>query len=386
MKKVKHILRPLGVDLGDCYSKNELLSICDRELFVGAKVMDIDLLGEALLALDDRPDDEVAPHRSRVWAKICERTHPRMQVSMRKPAFLFLLILLLLALVGAGLAWATHAGVLSFPSIALPWLPQVESDAAQSLVQTDLYTATYEHCELRVREAAFDGHQLRIVYSLQDTRENAALTDDDLTASAITAAQLDGIGCCDYLTLDGQDVYLNDIIQLPGEENAEMLYYLAANIDEDIQLKDIVTIHMPIGEFDLQAGRRMHNDVTFTLDISHADADSLSAQKVTVAWGNTQVEIVRAVFSSLHGLVEIRYSAVDSSLSYERKELRLFTTDGQSVGQVWYASYSDSNSPTDEIITQYIPIGSWLNQMVLAPVLADGSMDTACVIPLVWKT
>ncbi len=386
MKKAVFVLRPLGVGMGDSYSNGELLSVCERELFTGAGKMDVELLGEALHALDERPDDDVAPHRSIVWARISEQTRPRAHVSLRRPAFLFLLIVLLLALIGAGLAWATHAGVLSFPSLALPWLPQTESDAAQSLVQTDLYIADYGHSELRVREAAFDGHQLRIVYSLTDTRKNAALTDDDLTASAIAAARLDGIGCCDYLTLDGQDVYLDDTFQLPGEENAEMLYYLAANIPEDIRLQDIVTVRMPIGEFDLPSRKRLHDDVIFPLDVSRAESDSLSAQSVAVLWGNTRVEVVRAEFSPLHGLVEVHYAAADSSLPYERRELSLFTADGRPAGQKWYASYGDGGSSADEIVTQYVPVGSWPRQLVLAPALADGSMDAAHTIPLVWKS
>jgi outer membrane lipopolysaccharide assembly protein LptE/RlpB len=385
MKHKKAILRPLGPNMQDTYTRSELLALCESMLFTKAKRMDTLLLKELLYALDERPDEEAAPHQSIVWAKISARIQSRTRRPRRKVALVALLIALALILAGCGLIWAFHLGVLSFPSAALRQYPSVETNAAQSLVQTDLYSAQYEHCEFRVREATYDGYQLRIVYSLRDTRDNAALTDSDLYMSSIAAAQLDGIGCCDYLIVDGRDdVYLDDTFQLPGEENAEMLYYISANIPKEMQVSDVITVKMPIGELDLETRTRLHNDVIFTVDATQAAKYALSAEPVTVIWDNLQVEVTRADFSPLNGLVQVIYRAVDADQPYTRLELRLFTPDGEPVGYQRPASYSGADASTNTIITQYIPDGDWPEQMVLAPMLADDSMDADHMIPLKW--
>lgn len=380
MRYQKIRLRPLGASMDDLYTKHELLAICETELFARAKHMDTALLAEALGALDDRPDEEVAPHRTDVWTRICGQTGSCIRKPKQKIAASLAFILLLIALAGIGLALALQVGVLSFPSAIFSWLPRADSDVAQSLVQSDLFQAQYGHCELRVREAAFDGHQLRIVYSLRDTMAGASLTAADRRPSAIAAARLDGIGCCDYLTLDGQDVYLEDTYQLPSEENAEMLYYLAANLQDNISLAKTITVCMPIGEIDLQTGHRLQ--ISFPLNT--ATIAARSAQKVSVVWGNISVTVERAEFSPLHGLVVVRYAVIDPDQPFEPLELRLFTQDGDPVGKEWYSSYGGSAFVVDKITTQYIPEGSWPERMVLAPQSADGQMDQDHMIALAF--
>jgi len=254
MKHAREILRPIGAELEDAYTQAELLDACERQLFAKGRRMDVPLLLEILRALDDRPDEEAAPHRDAVWRDVCRDIRPeaRARSLRRRFALTAALIFLLLMLAGGCLAWAIRAGVLSFPSLALPWLSDAASPEAQTLVRQDLFSAQYEHCELRVLEAAYDGHRICIVYSLTDTRPNPAVDEQDLWSASIPAARLDGIGCCDFLTVDGQDVFLSDTFQLFGERPGEMLYYLAANVD--FTPRDVMTVQMPLGELNPQPG------------------------------------------------------------------------------------------------------------------------------------
>lgn len=385
MMKKRKILHPLGIGINDIYSQSELFKICEQELFAPAKQMDTALLAEALHALDERCDEDAAPNRAYVWAKICEQRRSGKGGFKKKAALMIVLGVLLLALASGGLAWALRAGVLSFPSLMPLGLPQVDSDEAQSLVQTDLFQASYEHCELRVREAAFDGHQLRIVYSLRDTRQDAVLSDDDLWQPSIAAAQLDGICCCDYLLLDGQELYFEDIYQLPSEEPAEMLYYLAANVDDEIGIQDAMTVIMPIGEIDLETRTRL--EIPFTLDTVSSHSSARSMQKVSAVWDHMKVEIVRAEFSPIHALIQVHYEVIDPSKPNHAAEfeLYLFSEDGTPVQERRLSSYGGSSPMTvEDITTEYIPRGSWPDKMVLAPLLADGSMDSEHILPLQW--
>ncbi|NLO84734.1 MAG: hypothetical protein GX096_04790 [Clostridiales bacterium] len=385
MMKKRKTLHPLGAGINDYYSQSELLAICEQELFAPAKRMDTALLTEALHALDERSDEEIAPNRAYVWAKICEQTCSYKGGLRKKIVLIAALLVVLLALASGGLAWAFRTGVLSFPSLMLS-LPLVSSNEAQSLVQTDLFQASYEHCELRVREAVFDGHHLRIVYSLRDTRPNAALSDDDLWQPSIAAAQLDGIGCCDYLLLDGQDLFFEDIYQLPSEEPAEMLYYLAANINDEIDIQDTMTVTMPIGTIDLETRTRL--EIPFTLDTTSSNSSARSMQNTSAVWDHIRVEVVRAEFSPIHALLQVHYEAIDPDKANDASqfELYLFSEDGTPLQERRLSSYGGS-SPfiVEEIITEYIPRELWPEKMVLAPLLADGSMDSEHMLVLQWE-
>lgn len=375
MKKRKMVLRPLGVGLGDCYSRSELVALCEQELFASGKRMDTKLLLETLRALDDRPDEEVAPHGTVVWAKIQQRIRPvaRAKMPRGKFAILVAVILLLLALAGTCIAWAIKAGVLSFLSISLPGLPQATSPAAESLVQEDLATVIFPHCELHVREAAYDGHQLRIVYSLRDTRPNAVLTEEEKRNSCIAAARLDGIGICDYLTVDGNDIFLDDTFQMSGEREDEMLYYLAANVPEEMPLGDSIRVAMPIGRLQGVRMPRKPEDVVFSLDATAYQVSALYAESTTVLWGNTRVVLQQAEFSPLHGYIEIYTYPLDRALPYDAFKPSLFTMDGQRIQQFWHSYYGVKPDGKRTTIVQYIPVDEWPAQLLLAESLSDGT-------------
>lgn len=377
MKRRKMVLRPLGAGLGDCYSHDELFALCEQELFASSKKMDTKLLLEALRALDDRPDEVIAPRRAIVWVRIQQRIHPvtRARMPRCKFAMLVAVILLLLALAGTCIAWAIKAGVLSFPSLALPWVPQVADKEAEAIVQENLATVIYPHCALCVREAAYDGHQLRIVYSLRDTRPNAVLTDEEKRDSCIAAAGLDGLGICDYLTVDGNDIFLDDTFQMIGECEGEMLYYLSANIPEGTTLGNPMHVEMPIGQPQGVGLPRKLENVSFSLDTSASQASALYVESAATSWGNTQVTVKQAEFSPLHGYIKVIFHSIDSSKPYDAYTPALFTLDGNRVEYEWYSSYGDTEDGGKVLTIRYIPLEEWPEALLFAHTLYDGSPD-----------
>lgn len=375
MKHTRESLRPIGAGLEDAYTQAELLDACERQLFAKARRMDVPLLQEILRALDDRPDEAVAPHRDAVWKAVCRGIRPKERVHARRhrASLAVALILLLLMLAGGCLAWAIRAGVLSFPSLALPWLSSNVSPEAETLVRRDLFCAQYEHCELRVLEAVYDGHRICIVYSLTDTRPNPVLNEQDLWSASIPAAQLDGIGCCDFLTVDGKDMFLSDTYQLFGERPGEVLYYLAANVD--FTPRDVITVQMPLGQLNPQTGRRCPEDVTFTLDAQAAQASALFAVHADVLWDNTRIVLRQAAFSPLHGLIEVAAYPVQPTQPYDRFEPLLYTPSGEAVDQEWYAESGSTQDGGRLWRVSYIPAGPWTDRLLLAQPAPDGSPD-----------
>ena len=95
-------LRMLQDSLNDFYSDQELHALCEEQIFTKARQMDVSLLREVLQAMDDRPDEEAAPHKSYVWNKIQRRIHaPVRRWPAKRLAAIVLVILLVLASVTA---------------------------------------------------------------------------------------------------------------------------------------------------------------------------------------------------------------------------------------------------------------------------------------------
>ena len=106
MKKPVFV-RPLKIDMNDHYSTAELYSVFQEQVFRKAGEIDVPLLRETTMAIDDRPDDEVAPNRSIVWQRI-EIRRRELQKSFvgkysRKTIALAVILMVLLL---AGLAFA----------------------------------------------------------------------------------------------------------------------------------------------------------------------------------------------------------------------------------------------------------------------------------------
>ncbi|MBQ9195780.1 MAG: hypothetical protein IJ157_00950 [Clostridia bacterium] len=100
--RAKWRLRPLGVGMADTYSAGELYDAFERLVFSRGTSMDVPLLRETLLALDDRADEDAAPHAALVWRRLCRRIRKAdkpavMGLSRRGIALLAALLVLLLA-------------------------------------------------------------------------------------------------------------------------------------------------------------------------------------------------------------------------------------------------------------------------------------------------
>ena len=106
MKKTP-VFRMLRSDMNDFYSSQELYALCREQLFAKAKRMDVSLLRETLRSIDDRPDDEVAPHMDFVWNKIQRRIHEptkRTIVGRRMIAIVLTVVLLMMAVTALAIA------------------------------------------------------------------------------------------------------------------------------------------------------------------------------------------------------------------------------------------------------------------------------------------
>lgn len=135
---------------------------------------------------------------------------------------------------------------------------------AASLTQYNLASQSFEHCDIKIKEAAYDGMSLYVVYSIRD--RNAAgllgevdeygirrLSDDGIAALDAAMAQ-DNIGWWwDNLWIDGKSVNMPSMSggdTIAGEEPGEALYYMMYRLDQEQLYLDgqNVEISLPIGK------------------------------------------------------------------------------------------------------------------------------------------
>lgn len=124
-------LREMSNKIGDTYSTKEIADTGYAVTFAPEMKMDIDLLDETLHALDERSDDEVAPHSVEVWHRIQNEKAGFHSLSwiMRRPVAVAMLVVLLLIAVSAvaltllhqqmptnGGIWEVNEGVITYQS------------------------------------------------------------------------------------------------------------------------------------------------------------------------------------------------------------------------------------------------------------------------------
>ena len=132
---------------------------------------------------------------------------------------------------------------------------------AEVLTQRDLAKETAGDAEITVKEAAYDGMSLYIMYSIRDLTATEPFGAVDSTTGERVLRQEDydriaemNVGWwLDNLWIDGAKVSMPNMShseELPGAENGEVLYYAMYRLDQEnlfLTGKD-VEITMPIGE------------------------------------------------------------------------------------------------------------------------------------------
>ena len=132
---------------------------------------------------------------------------------------------------------------------------------APALTQSDLARVTVGNAEISVKEAAYDGMTLSILYGIRDRTASEPLgTPDAQTGERVLTqsdeARIDALGVgawLDNLWIDGQIVHMPNMsatYSLPGTENGEILYYNLYRLDQEDLFLDgkNVEIALPIGK------------------------------------------------------------------------------------------------------------------------------------------
>lgn len=214
-----------------------------------AKKMDVPLLDECLKAIDPVYEAGAYPNQGVVWARIAAAIPQKRRLSRRQAAVLLLAALLLLSLIGAALAYF-YRDIFNFTFDA-GWEKSggTVQESAYKLRSQNLAHLSLAHTDIDVLEAVYDGHELRVVYSLWWRDAKEPLPMSEYTEYIDTGCfVLDGVASmCDWIEVNGQDAFFSDIHTVPGEKPGQALFYLQTNLfDWNIEPKDELVVGLPL--------------------------------------------------------------------------------------------------------------------------------------------
>lgn len=161
------LLRPLTRDMHDQYTRGELMNMLRAEAFAPAGRMDVSLLQETLRALDERPDDEAAPHQALVWADVQTRLHTWEQALPRRRRLRLALALVAVLLLGAC-------------ATLLPWQTLVErvlhiEQVEESLTVSEWSPAHQQAVLAALQQAGYDLSSLPDTTGMSDEEQSQVL-------------------------------------------------------------------------------------------------------------------------------------------------------------------------------------------------------------------
>jgi hypothetical protein len=167
-------------------------------------------------------------------------------------------------------------------------------DNAEAFIQHDLAKVSFNECDVEVKEAAYDGISLYLMYSVREraAKEPVGVYDDTIKRwvadeSSLPAMQRDGIGWwTDSIWINGKGVNMPNMSggdTMGSDTPGELLFYQLYRLDqENVYLDGKVQIALPIGGRQPLDSLVIHKDiksielpekgmVTFTLDASVRD-------------------------------------------------------------------------------------------------------------------
>ena len=250
---------------------------------------------------------------------------PARPIVTKRRALVFVLAAIL------ALAAVAAAATLLFRNVFYVTMGDTPKNAA-SITRYNLATETVGNAEITIKEAAYDGMSLYVLYSIRDmtATESFGVRDETTGDFYLAYDAYDkiydlGVGWwTDSLWIDGEDIDMPAMSggeDLPGPENGEILYYMQYRLDQvGLYLKgNAVEIAMPIGERQPFESLSVTRDpfsivkpdkglVTFTLDCSsHGQVTTLTPNLLTETpeWS---AKVTNAVFTPLQLYVTLDWA------------------------------------------------------------------------------
>ena len=214
-------------------------------------------------------------------------------------------------------------------------------ETANRLIRQDLAIASFNECDIEVRQAAYDGMSLYVVFSIRERNATEPLGEYDpetdpryIGEATFPAMQRDGIGWwSDGLWIDGEDVPMPGMstgVTVGSETPGELLFYHVFRLDQSGIWLDgkTVEIALPIGKrppsdqlvIDRSGDRpKMQKPtsglITFTLDCSLRDGVTVTHPDIDTALEGLTVKASQVTCSPIQMYVTLDWQVDADAVS-----------------------------------------------------------------------
>ncbi len=374
--------RPVKRDFEDSWTREETLKVLEAALSAPAAKMDMPLIRELLWALEGEYDQSAQACAPKVWARIQGAIAPQKRSVVTRRTLVFALAAVLaLALAAVGIAAAIQRGAFNFLNdFGLSQSPGTVQKEAYSLLQQNLAHASFDHVDVDVREAVYDGHELRIVYAVWDRDAAEHPTEEELYAPIIPAGWEDGLTCCDWIEIDGRDAYLNDAFSAKGERPGEALYYLQLNLtDQGFAPGDEMTIGLPMLQSAASPAEKIPEGLRFTISSAIPEGLVRKAKPASVTTAGVTATLTVGEFSPMSAQLRVTLSGGDpeevdmDALAVLWSMAQLVSEDGEQLGYTWNSSLGRDETGVEIINLRATPPEKWPDTFYLAMPDIDGT-------------
>jgi hypothetical protein len=287
------------------------------------------------------------------------RAFPKKPMLNKRRALAFVLAaILMIATVAVAATLLTH-------NVFYVTLGDSPANAA-SITQYDLAKETFGNVEVAIKEAAYDGMSLYVVYSIRDLTATEMLgkaqKEGELRyISEVEYEQMVNLGVgwwTDNLWINGKSISDMPVMSggetIGGEQPGEALYYLQFRLDQiDLYLegKD-VEISMPIGERQPLGSLKITRDpysaqlpekgiVSFKLDCTKHKGITVTEPNIVTEGPNWSAKVIKAVYSPIQMYVTLEWAVKPELLEayiaengdgiYNENGVKLFDYGGMDI-------------------------------------------------------
>ena len=375
---------------GGALTSRDAANILDWQLQLPAERIDCALIKECTLLLNPQRECQTAPRKDEVWDRIQSALRlvapiPRGCPALLRPRRLAVLILaaiLFLALAAAAVAALLRIDVFNiYTGLVYPQdLPrQTQADA---LVQHPLVAVSFPHVDVTVRQAVYDGYELRVLYAMRDrgATERIAAQGEDYEW-VMPAAQQDNLCTVgDWIEIDGQRDSPYDQLALPGEEPGEMLYFVSLE-PKDKTLKDQPSfeVGLPL-MWDAECRFKIVPDgMRFTVFTTGINEHTRNAQPLKRIIDGVTFSLEEASFTPISASIVLSISGKSDAeldvISHTWGTAQVYTSAGQPLGVTQVRSWSFREPGKVTVTYRVVPPDIWPNEMLLSVPTDNGMPD-----------
>lgn len=205
--------------------------------------------------------------------------------------------LALMVMCGAALALTGNINLFNFFDFSQPY--QTVQPDAYKLTQSDAASYDFDHVTVSIKEAAWDGRVMRVMYSIRDRAATGRFDDESVQNQtyAFPAADADGIRAyngCDWMYINGESVCLTGYMSSrAGEQNGEILVALESDLSQrlpvdapNVTLGDSFTVSLPI---------QLRRNADGSIYVGENGFENLTPDALTFTVQNTNLAGVRDV-------------------------------------------------------------------------------------------